>query len=164
MNVLLALNVQAVEMREVASPISAGEVGAVLVGVAIFLGVCYATQYYLPKIKMWRRIRKMRREDMDTRENKLREYVQDILGDGILKLQVDGKVSNQEAGKVFSWLSDRLDLPDLVPTSHRSEIVKDSIRRRRATTKKEPVPIPGPKPGEAVPFTPPKGRAWKMSK
>lgn len=158
---LLALSA-ADELQQIQAK-AAGEVGLVLLSIGLVLGGVYGYRHILPKVLNWRRRNKRTREHMDQRELKLKEMVADMLVDGVLDRQVEGQISTQEANKLFAWLSDQLDIPGLVPSKARAEIVKRGIKARRAKKINEtPVNIPGPKPGEAVPYTPPKKRLWSI--
>lgn len=157
---LLALSA-ADELQQIQAK-AAGEVGLVLLSIGLVFGGVYVYRHILPNVLNWRRRRKRTREHMDNREIKIKEMIADDLVDLVLNRQVKGELSDQEGRKVFAWLSDRLDIPGLVPSKARAEIVKQGIKARRAKKINEtPVNIPGPKPGEAVPYTPPR-RKWSI--
>ena len=83
---------------------------------------------------------------------RVREWLSEGLTDMILQGEVDGKISHQEGDRLYRELSDKLDLPDLIPRERRAKIIKEEIKRRLKSTEPElrnarqPVKIPGGKP------------------
>ncbi len=147
-------------MTDIQMPvITAGEVGAVLVGTGLLLGSAYLFKQWvkLRDVRLAAKAEKTRKDmrlqqAMGSRQDRLREILTEIIDDGILDAEMAGKISEQEMKKLLKEMSEKLDLPELVPTKTRSKIVKQEIKARRAKGfYKTCSPIPGPKPGEATP-------------
>lgn len=144
-------------LQELQVPLTAGEVGLVALGVGITLGASYLTRIFWK----WRdarlaleaeRSRKALRlqEAMGNRQNRLKELVTEMICDGLFEAEFAGKISEQEMKKLYKEFSEKMELPELVPTKTRSKIIKQEIKARRAKgfylVRNK---IPGPKPGEA---------------
>jgi hypothetical protein len=84
--------------------------------------------------------------------HRVREWLSEGLTELILQGEVDGKISYQEGNRLYNELSQKLDLPDLIPRERRAKIIKEEIKRRIKSTEPElkrarqPVKIPGDKP------------------
>ena len=137
--------------------ISAGDAGMVLVAVGWVAGGVNLGER-IPRwtfaFKEWKRKRTRTREAMDNRDVQLKDWLGDGITDLFLTAEVNGKISNQESRRLMKEISEKLHLPDLVPTKSRAQQIKQEIKARRAKgLYKEPARIPGPKPGDAVPKT-----------
>lgn len=150
-----------------------GQVGLFLVALGVALTIPYLEKDAWPKVKAWwgarqfeksERLRKQKRtkEAMDIREVRLNELMCELIVDGLLKLDVEGKISGQEHRKKLREFGEKLGLTDLLSTKGRKEEIKESIIKRlvsdvhaKVTTtsdrngrRKVTTSIPGPKPGE----------------
>ena len=121
--------------------ITGGHIGFGLAMLGTGMLAAYAERYWLPAWKTKRaakafakseaKRKAMRlREAMDKREARLREMLAEILVDGILDRQVLNELSDQEGKKLYKLVSEKLDIPDLVPRQTRFDIVKAEIRSR----------------------------------
>lgn len=161
-----------VNLPEVELP-SAGQVGLLLVAVGLALMIPYIEKDMWPSVKAWwgakqfaksERIRKQKRtkEAMDIREVRLQELLCDMIVDGLLKYDVDGKISGQEHRRLLKEFGTKMGLKELLSTKGRKEEIKEGIIKRLVSNRHDKVTmtadrcgrrqvttkIPGPKPGE----------------
>ena len=152
---------------------SAGQVGLLLLAVGLGLTLPFLEKNVWPKVKEWwgarkfaksERLRKQKRtkEAMDNREARLNEMMCELIVDGLLQLDVAGKISGQEHRKKLKEFGLKMGLNDLIATKSRKDEIKDGIIKRivsevHAKTFKTvdkcgrrmvTTAIPGPKPGE----------------
>lgn len=159
-------------LPEVALP-TAGQWGFLLIAVGFAMMVPWLEKDVWPRMKDWwgakkfaksERLRKQKRtkEAMDIREVRLQEMLCELIVDGLLKLDVEGKISGQEHRKFLKEFGTKMGLNDLLSTKARKDEIKDGIIKRlvrdvhsKVTTthdrygkRQVTVKIPGPKPGE----------------
>lgn len=79
--------------------------------------------------KAWRKKRGYRMV-LQERRDKIDRLESDLLTDGLLQANIDGKISNQELDKEFARLAKLLSLPDLVPTKRHLKNTKAAIKGR----------------------------------
>lgn len=152
---------------------TAGQWGILLIAVGMGMMVPWLEKDIWPSVKAWRgarqfakseRLRKQKRtkEAMDIREVRLQEMLCELIVDGLLKLDVEGKISGQEHRKFLKEFGTKMGLADLLSTKSRKEEIKEGIIKRlvrdvhsKVTTthdrygkRQVTVKIPGPKPGE----------------
>lgn len=152
---------------------SAGQWGILLVAVGLGMMGPWLEKDFWPSVKAWwgarkfaksERLRKQKRtkEAMDNREARLNELMCELIVDGLLQLDVEGKISGQEHRKKLKEFGLKMGLNDLIATKSRKDEIKDSIIKRivsevHAKTFKTvdkcgrrmvTTAIPGPKPGE----------------
>lgn len=145
-----------------------GYIGEGLLAIGLLAGAVYVARRWPIWWDKWSksRLRQHRtREAMDNRERQLKAMMQDIIFDGLLDASVGQKISLQEERKLYAWIAEKLDMPELIPAKDNAENVKSAIRSRRAQARKsggKPAPIPGPKPGEDVPVAQ-QSRGFKRS-
>lgn len=144
---------RAMELYASLPNVSADEAGLVLLGVGAALGLRYIIKMY-PTWMQQRAVRAFERselerktkrtqEAMDKREVRLREMLTEMITDGMLHLSVKQEISDQESKRLLAEISQKLNLPDLVPPKTRAEIVKLEIKGRLRKAEKKPR---GPKP------------------
>lgn len=104
---------------------------AVLVGISFLtlLGVAYF-------VKKWRKGRGLRMAIKD-RNDKEHALLLDIIGDGLLQAEMDGKISRQRHRAICVELAKKLGLRDLVPKQMMLEIVKQDLKKKRFSTSPE---------------------------
>lgn len=161
-----------VNLPEVDLP-TAGQVGFLLVALGLGMTMAYGEKRWWPSVKQWwgarqfaksERLRKQKRtkEAMDNREARLNELMCELIVDGLLQLDVAGKISGQEHRKKLKEFGLKMGLNDLIVTKSRKDEIKDGIIKRivsevHAKTFKTvdkcgrrmvTTAIPGPKPGE----------------
>lgn len=159
-------------LPEVALP-TAGQWGFLLIAVGFAMMVPWLEKDVWPRMKDWwgakkfaksERLRKQKRtkEAMDNREARLNELMCELIVDGLLQLDVEGKISGQEHRKKLKEFGLKMGLNDLIATKSRKDEIKDGIIKRivsevHAKTFKTvdkcgrrmvTTAIPGPKPGE----------------
>lgn len=122
--------------------ITEGDVGLVLFSSGVLFGLLHIHKQWPKWEQKWDarrfakaealRKKKRTKEAMDNREVQLRMLLSDIITDGLLTAGANQKISLQEEKRLLKELSMKLNLPDLIPTKTRSEIVKQEIKARRA--------------------------------
>jgi hypothetical protein len=99
------------------------ELSIVLVALAIFLVA-------LGLFRRWKK-KKGYRMVLRDRNDKIHLLITDIINDGLFEAECRGEISNKEVRDLYKELSQKLDLPDLVPKKHRLAIVKEELKRLR---------------------------------
>lgn len=79
--------------------------------------------------KDWKK-KKGYRMALRERSTKLDEILSQVINDGLFEAEVAGKISQKEMNALYSEISKKLDLPDLVPKQRRCKIVKEEIKAR----------------------------------
>lgn len=159
-------------LQDVPTP-TAGQWGLLVLAVGMGMAIPYIEKTWWPKWKAKREAKRLAkselrrktrrtREAMDIREVRLQELLCDMIVDGLLKYDVEGKISGQEHRRLIKEFGEKMGLNDLLNTKGRAQMIKDAIIRRlardihnvntvtvdkcgrRAVNTK----IPGPKPGE----------------
>lgn len=113
-------------------------------------GVTVTVVAILVASELYRRWRKGKglRMALKKERQRLRELLSEGLTDMVLDMEVKGKISHQEGDALYSELSEKLNLPDLIPRQRRFKIVKNEIKSRLRSPKYAVHPkIPGDKPG-----------------
>lgn len=70
------------------------------------------------------------KEAMEKREAMLRDIVGQMISDGLLEKEFTGEISWQELRRLCKDISQRLNMPDLVPAKVRADTVKQEIKAR----------------------------------
>jgi len=102
--------------------LSLGQVGF---GLVAFGGVLALYSLY----KDWKK-QKGYRMALRERSTKLDEILSQVINDGLFEAELAGKISQKEMNNLYSEISRKLDLPDLVPKQRRCKIVKEEIKAR----------------------------------
>lgn len=110
------------------------------------VAIVAASEWY----RRWRKGKGLRMA-LKHEKHRIRELLSEGLNDMILDWEVKGTVSHQEGDALYTELSKKLDLPDLIPRQRRFKIVKNEIKSRLRSPKHAVHPkIPGDKPGVAA--------------
>lgn len=169
----MGIETKAAELFATMPEVSTGHVGVLLFGVGGAWGAAYLEKRWWPVWKdKWaarqfakgEALRKAKRtkEAMDIREVRLLDAMTELVGDGLLTLYTEGKISGQEYRKLSKEFGEKMNLPDLLNAKQRLEKTKETIRERIANDvhsrdtitvdkcgrRHVTVKIPGPKPGE----------------
>lgn len=126
-----ALNGMSDRAQDFATQLDISSVDAVIVGISLstLLGVAYL-------VRKWRKGRGLRMAIKD-RNDKEHALLLDIIGDGLLQAEMDGKISHQRHRAICVELATKLGLRDLVPKKMMLEVVKQELKRRRFSTSPE---------------------------
>lgn len=126
-----ALNGLSDRAQDFATQVDLNTGDAVLVGISLLtlLGVAYF-------IKRWRKGRGLRMAIKD-RNDKEHALLLDIIGDGLLQAEMDGKISRQRHRAICVEMAKKLGLRDLVPKEMLLEVVKQELKKKRFSTDPE---------------------------
>ena len=99
------------------------ELSVVVVAVAIFLVLVRLYQ-------RWKK-RKGYRMVLKDRNDKNHALLTRIINDGLFEAECAGEISAKEVRDLYKEMSEKLNLPDLVPKKQRLAIVKEELKRLR---------------------------------
>jgi hypothetical protein len=98
------------------------EVGSLVLFLGVLAGAVELHRIYLRG--------KGYRMALKVRNLKKKEILSRVINDGLFEAECNGEISNQEVLGLYRELSEKLDLPDLVPQKRRAKLVKVQIKGR----------------------------------